>query len=373
MYTASFFRNSFRILILLTMVFLVSSSHAQQGKLFKKQYIKSAMVKVASWQFVHPNGKPENTWTNGAFYTGVVAAYETTRSQLLFDSVKAMGERNNWLPAKRYDHADDIAISQTYIDMYRMTNDRKMIQASIDSIAKIFTVPGDQIRRNGITWWWCDALFMAPPTLAKLSATLQDPSYLALNDKLFMQCYTRLYDKQEKLFARDASYLWDEQGNGKKESNGKKVFWARGNGWVVAGLARLISELPKDHETRNFYISLFKEMTDRLLTLQEKDGLWRTSLLDPGAFPGGEGSGSAFNCYAMAWGVNEGILDKDKYLPSIKNAWVGLNTLLSPEGRFGWVQPIGADPKRNFNADSWESYGSGAFLLAASQVIKLKK
>lgn len=86
MHTTSFLRIRFRTLILLTMVFLVSSSQAQQGKLFKKQYIKSTMVKVASWQFVHPNGKPENTWTNGAFYTGFYAAYETTQSKLLYDS-----------------------------------------------------------------------------------------------------------------------------------------------------------------------------------------------------------------------------------------------------------------------------------------------
>ncbi len=362
-----------RLLFFFAFFFSAVSLQAQQGKLFKDAHIKSTMLKVAGWQFVHPNGKPENTWTNGAFYTGVFAAYETTRSKLLFDSIMAMGQRNNWLPAKRYDHADDIAISQTYVDMYRITGDEKMIRASIDSIEKIFSVPGDQIKRGGITWWWCDALFMAPPTLVKLAVTLKNPAYLALNDKLFMQCYQRLYDKEEKLFARDASYLWDAQGNGKKESNGKKVFWSRGNGWVVAGLARLLSELPKDHETRTFYINLFREMADRLVTLQEQDGLWRTSLLDPAAFPGGEGSGSAFNCYALAWGINEGILDKKKFLPVVRAAWEGLHTLLSPEGRFGWVQPIGADPKRNFNADSWEAYGSGAFLLAGSEVIKLKK
>ena len=353
--------------------FLANVSMAQTPDNFKPSNIKSNMLKVADWQLKHSNGKPENTWTNAAFYAGVFAAYEITKSPILLDSLMVIGARNNWLPGKRYDHADDIAITQTYIDLYRINQNESMLNASIDSIKKMAVVPGGEIKRHGITWWWCDALFMAPPTLAKLSKTFNDPSYLVLSDTLFMQCYRLLYDKEEKLFARDASYLVDANGNGKRESNGKKVFWSRGNGWVMAGLIRLLKEMPTEHPTRAFYINLFKDMSTRLLSLQQEDGLWRTSLLDPAAFAGGEGSGSAFNCYAMAWGLNNKILDKKTFLPAVKAAWTGLNTLLTAEGKVGWVQPIGADPRRNFNAESWESYGAGAFLLAGSEVIKLKK
>jgi len=353
--------------------FLANVSMAQTPDNFKPSNIKSNMLKVADWQLKHSNGKPENTWTNAAFYAGVFAAYEITKSPILLDSLMVIGARNNWLPGKRYDHADDIAITQTYIDLYRINQNESMLKASIDSIKKMAVVPGGEIKRHGITWWWCDALFMAPPTLAKLSKTFNDPSYLVLSDTLFMQCYRLLYDKEEKLFTRDASYLVDANGNGKRESNGKKVFWSRGNGWVMAGLIRLLKEMPSEHPTRAFYINLFKDMSTRLLSLQQEDGLWRTSLLDPAAFAGGEGSGSAFNCYAMAWGLNNKILDKKTFLPAVKAAWAGLNTLLTAEGKVGWVQPIGADPRRNFNAESWESYGAGAFLLAGSEVIKLKK
>lgn len=363
-----------RIFFLYIWVHLFSINiQAQQNDLYSKSFIKSTMLKVAGWQMQHPNGKPENTWTNGAFYTGVYAAYKTTKTKWLLDSMLAMGNRNSWLPAKRFDHADDLAISQTYIDLYRRKKDRGMILATIDSAQKLMRVSGDQVKRGGITWWWCDALFMAPPTLAKLSRTLGDSAYLNLSDSFFVQCYNRLYDKEEKLFARDASYLIDAAGNGKRESNGKKVFWSRGNGWVVAGLARLLEEMPASHPTRNFYLELFQQMAARLITLQQTDGLWRTSLLDPAAFPGGEASGTAFNCYAMAWGVNQGILDRNTYLSSVKKAWEGLNTLVKSDGKIGWVQPIGADPKRNFNAESWEAYGAGAYLLAASEIIKLKK
>jgi unsaturated rhamnogalacturonyl hydrolase len=346
---------------------------AQQDSLFRPATTKAGMLKVADWQLAHSNGKPENSWTNAAFYTGVFAAYQATRSQHLLDSLVAMGNRFDWQPEHRYDHADDIVISQTYIDVYRLKKDEKMIRPTLDTVRKMQSVPGNEVKKHGITWWWCDALFMAPPTLAKLAATKKDPSLLVLADTLFHQTYALLYNQQEHLFARDASYLLDAAGNGKKEANGKKVFWSRGNGWVMAGLVRFLSEMPANYPGRPFYTRLFKDMADRLLTLQEADGLWRTSLLDPGSFPGGEGSGTGFDCYAMAWGINQGMLDKTRFLPAVKKAWVGLNTLVTPDGSVGWVQPIGADPRKNFSADSWESYGAGAYLLAGAEVLKLKK
>jgi rhamnogalacturonyl hydrolase YesR len=201
---------------------------------------------------------------------------------------------------------------------------------------------------------------------------LKDPAYFQLNDELFQQTYDRLYNQQERLFARDASYLWNEKGEGKREANGKQIFWSRGNGWVAAGLVRMLKELPNDYPKRGVYLTIYKQMMERVVSLQQEDGLWRASLLDPESFPGGEGSGSGFYCYALAWGINNRILDRNKYLPAVKRAWVGLNTLVSSEGRVGWVQPIGADPRKNFSTESWEVYGAGAFLLAGSEVIKIK-
>lgn len=344
----------------------------RQQNIFDPEYIKSAMIRVADWQFTHPNGKLENTWTNAAFYAGLMEAYRATGSERLLDSMMAMGKRNNWQPAKRYDHADDIAISQMYIDLYALKKDWKMIQPTVDTIAKLKAVPGPEQARHSITWWWCDALFMAPPTLAKLAKVLNDASYLELCDKLYLESYEFLFNKEENLFARDATYLPDAQGNVQKEANGKRIFWGRGNGWVIAGLARLLEEVPSDYTSRKYYIALFSQMAERLKGLQQADGLWRTSLLDPSSYPGGETSGTGFICYALAWGINQKILDKERFMPVVQNAWRGLNELINEEGRLGWVQPIGKDPKKNFNAETSEAYGSGAYLLAASEIIKCR-
>lgn len=343
---------------------------ANTAAYFKVSYIKDVLQKVTAWQLAYPSHSPTD-WTNGAFYAGVFAAYETTRSPVILDSLMALGERTGWQPGPKYDHADDIAICQTYINLYRLKKDRRMIQPIIDTVRKLRTIPGSQMKQHGITWWWCDALFMAPPVLAQLANTLNDPTLFMLSDSLFQQTYQRLYNPTEHLFARDANYLVRADGTGKRENNGQLVFWSRGNGWVMGGLVRVLAELPTNHPNRPFYVSLFKQMSDRLLALQQPDGLWRSSLLDPAAYPGGEGSGSGFDCYALAWGINHKLLNKKQYGVAVRKAWVALNGLVSVEGRVGWVQPIGADPRRNFSAESWEVYGAGAFLLAGSEVIKL--
>jgi len=360
--------TKFALLLLL----LCSAVPARSPDLFEHKEIEKRMLSVARWQFANPKHELYD-WTNGAFYAGVFAAYETTRSRELWDAMMQMGEKNQWGPGKRFDHADDIVINQTYLDMYRITKDKKMLQPTIDVVASIKTEKSSEVEKHGIIWWWCDALFMAPPTLAKLAAITGDSSYLELNDRFFKETYDLLYDKEEKLYARDASYLINEKGEGKHEANGKKVFWSRGNGWVSGGLVRLLKELPKNHPTRPFYLTQYRDMMERIGGLQQPDGLWRSSLLDPASYPGGEASGSGFYIYAMAWGVNNKVLDRNKFLPSIRRAWTGLNNFVHADGKVGWTQPIGADPRRNFNADSWEVYGSGAYLLAGSEVVKLKR
>lgn len=360
----------------IAVVILAGSSMAQKTeneKLFKDSYIKKSMKKALDWQLKNPKHKLYD-WTNGAFYAGVFAAWETTGSKKIWNAMVEMGEANEWKAGPRLHHADDHAICQTYIDMYRVSGDKKMIDPFMKTMDEFMATPYQTGDIRKCTWWWCDALFMGPAAFVKLGITLGENKYLELNDQLFRECYDLLYDKEEHLYARDIRYKWDEPGiEVIKEANGKKIFWSRGNGWVMGGLVRVLQELPKDHPTRDFYVQNYKEMVDRIVSLQQEDGLWRASLLDPESYPGGEASGSGFYTYALAWGINNDILDKTQYLPVVEKAWVGMNSLIQPDGHVGWCQPIGADPKKNFSAESWEVYGTGAFLLAGSEIIKLDR
>lgn len=340
--------------------------------LFSEQYIKKVVTKATEWQLNNPKHHPLD-WLNGTFYAGMFSAWETTKSDAIYKSLINWGASEHWQPYKRWFHADDHTIIQTYVDLYRLEKRPEMIEPAIDTLLKFISEPYPARRDfEVIKWWWCDALFMAPPALVKLGITTDNNDLLKASDKYFKESYELLYNKDEKLFARDMRFLADYNGDGPKEENGELIFWSRGNGWVMGGLVRILDELSADYSERPFYENLLKEMSARIVDLQQPDGLWRASLLDPDSYPGGEVSGSGFFCYALAWGINNGVLDRETYLPAVKKAWIALTGCVNEEGRVGWVQPIGANPKRNFSEDSWEVYGTGAFLLAAGEVNKLK-
>ena len=363
-----------KMLALIVLVFIASTSFSKttdNKKLFSPGYIKKTMKNVTAWQLKNPKHEPTD-WTNGAFYAGVSAAWETTKSKAIYQAMLDLGNSTSWKPGKRWYHADDIAICQTYVDVYNVEKNQKMIQPFIDTLAIFMKNPYPTKGNEVIKWWWCDALFMGPPAIVKLGVATGNESYLKYSDQLFKECYDLLYDKDEHLFARDLKYVIKNDGKDIREANGKKIFWSRGNGWVMGGLVRVLQALPANYAGRDFYIEVFKEMSARLKELQQADGMWRASLLDPDSYPGGEVSGTGFDCYAIAWGINNGILDRATYLPVVEKAWIGLNKCVSKDGHVGWVQPIGADPKKNFTAESWEVYGSGAYLLAGSEVIKLR-
>ena len=361
--------------LILLLILSASSNFIFGQSKFNKELnpkeIKSTMLKVANWQLNNPKHSQKD-WTNAALHRGLFATWQTTQDQSIYNALMAVAnDSNQWQPDKRWYHADDIAVSDMYIDLYRIEKDPKMIQATIDTIEHLLSRPYQTTELKTIRWWWCDALFMAPPMFVKLGLTTGEGKYLVFNDLCFRQCYDLLFDKEERLFARDLRYIIKNDPKDLREANGEKIFWSRGNGWVMGGLTSILSELPTDYPERPFYENLFKTMVGRILELQQEDGLWRASLLDPQSYPGGEVSGSAFYCHAFAWGINNGILDAAVYKEATLKTWFALNKCVDKNGKVGWVQPIGADPRADFSADSWEVYGTGAFLLAASEVIKL--
>ena len=114
----------------------------------------------------------------------------------------------------------------------------------------------------------------------------------------------------------------------------------------------------------------FKEISAKLLSIQHPDGLWRVNLDDPEFINRGESSGSAFFSYALAWGINEGLLDENKYKPAVYKAWKALVDNVNDQGRLGYVQQVAGSPD-TFREDQSHLYASGAFLLAGSEIYKM--
>jgi rhamnogalacturonyl hydrolase YesR len=322
------------------------------------------MRKVSDWQVAHPveiDAKNNNLWARAAFYAGVMAAYRSTGDAGYLEQATRWAESRDWKLGDRPRHADDQALGQTYLELYLLKKDPAMIAHTRATLDAMVASP----RPGREDWWWCDALFMAPPVLARLHAATGDRKYLDFLDAMWWDTTAFLFDPAEGLYYRDKNYI------GKPNANGRKVFWSRGNGWVMGGTVRVLQYLPKNHPTRARYVQLLKTMAAAVARAQGPDGLWRPSLLDPQEAPVPETSGTGFFCYAIAWGINNGLLERKTYLPVVKKAWQGLTGSVSADGKLGWVQQIGAAPAK-VTAEDNQEYGSGALLLAGSEMLKLR-
>lgn len=331
--------------------------------------VLTAMERVADWQLAHPSPHPATDWTQAAGDTGMMALAGVSGDRTYRDAMVRMGETNGWQLGPRPYHADDHCIGQSYAELYFQLREPQMIAALRARCDEILANPRDgslEFRTPGCQdrWAWCDSLFMAPPAWLRLYVATGDKRYLDFSVNQWWHTSDYLYDKKEHLYYRDSSYF------DRREANGKNVFWSRGNGWVMGGLVRMLQYLPSNHPARPRFERQFREMAATILACQQADGLWRASLLDPASYPLQETSGSGFYTYALAWGANQGLLDRAACEPAARKAWAALVACVQADGKLTHVQPIGADPKA-FAADSTEVYGTGAFLLAGSEVYRL--
>jgi unsaturated rhamnogalacturonyl hydrolase len=327
----------------------------------RKKDVAQAMRKVADWQLARTQNHFSQDWTFAAMYTGLMAVPPAVHGTTYQDAMRTMGKQFNWQLGPRPEHADDHAVGQTYLELYAKDHDASEIAPTRQAMDALLKHTDDP---RSLLWWWCDALFMAPPVLADLAKTIGDKKYLDFMNREWWITSKALYDPQQHLYYRDASFL------DKHEKNGAKVFWSRGNGWVMAGLVRVLETMPADYPDRSLYVAQLQQMSESIAALQGNDGLWRPGLLDAADYELPEVSGSAFYTYALAYGVRTGILDKKRYLPVVEKAWAGLLTHIYQDGRLGCIQPIGAAPGA-FTATSSYVFGTGAFLLAGSEVYAL--
>ncbi len=295
----------------------------------------------------------------------MLAASHATGDPRYRDAMVKMSEGFDWkLLNNRFPHADDMALGRTYLDLYRDHQDPARMADPKATMDRLIVRADDPQK---LLWWWCDALFMAPPVLARMSAITGDRRYLDYMDKEWWETSSSLWPILWSTFTFATAATLR-----RSSRMGKKIFWSRGNGWVMGAFVQVLHEMPKDYPTRGKYVEQFKQMAERLAAIQGKDGLWRSGLLDPGAYDLPEISGSAFYTYGMAWGIRTGILDRKKFEPVIQRSWAGILAHIYADGRLGSIQPIDGQPGK-FSPSASYVYGVGGFLLAASEMDALAK
>jgi len=339
------------------------------GDITDPTVIEGMLELAFDWQLANESDRQNGTgWVNGAFYTGVSAMYAATGREKYREAILNKGESADWnlrlrTTGKTFYHADDHCLGQSWLELYILEENPSQIW--IDDVKNRLDQVMASPLAGDIDMNWCDALYMSPPNYGRMAFITSNDAYQEFIDGQWWDVTDHLYDQSWQLFYRDASYFND------LEPNGMPVFWSRGNGWVLGGLVRMLEYMPEDWPDRGRYIVLLKEMSAALAAIQGEDGLWSSSLLYPEKYDmERETSGSAFFAYAMAWGVNEGILDKDIYGPVVEAAWVGLSEMLTSQGTLLYIQQVGAGPALNNGEFPGKDYGYGAFLLAGIEMMR---
>ncbi|WP_353955202.1 DUF2264 domain-containing protein [uncultured Muribaculum sp.] len=344
------------------------------------QTIRRAIDKVNhQWQQTNL-AECRSFWDNAAYHTANMEVYKLTGNQDYLDYSLRWAEHNQWKGAKgndrskwkysSYGESDNHVLFgdwqicfQTYADLYNILPDERRIRRAREVMEYQMSTPQNDY------WWWADGLYMVMPVMTKLYKITGNNKYL---DKLYQYIVVSdsiMLDTETGLYFRDGKYVYPNH----KSTNGKKDFWARGDGWVLAGLAKVLADVPKNWEHRKFFEDKYIKLADAVVALQQPEGYWTRSMADPGHAPGYETSGTAFFTYGLLWGINNGYLQSSKYLDAAEKAWGYLyKTALQKDGTIGYVQPIGekAIPGQVVNRKSTSNFGTGAWLLAACEYVR---
>lgn len=355
------------------------------AKTWTADHVKELITRVNTYWQQNNKAETRSFWDPAAYHTGNMEVYKLLKDDKQLDYTRRWAYHNNWSGATEadpsrwkyanYGEGKDYVLFgdwqvcfQTYIDLYNLAIANGGTDADNYFMVKRAkeVMHYEAYSKKDDYWWWSDALYMVMPVMTKMYKLTGDVQYL---DKLYENLLYSdriMLDQETGLYFRDARYVYPNH----KSVNGKKDFWARGDGWVLAGLAKVLQDLPKDYKHYKFFVDKFQRLADIVAKTQQKEGYWTRSILDPNHAPGPETSGTAFFAYGIMWGVNNGFLAKKDYKKCIDRAWQYISeTAVQADGKVGYVQPIGdrAIPGQTVDANSQANFGVGAVLLAACE------
>ena len=325
--------------------------------------------------------RPSSLWTRAVYYEGLMALYDIDPQQRYLDYTDTWGSFHKWTPRNgvKTNDADDQCCEQTYLMRFEKVGDSVMIRPTIENLRNQMRSPNLQkpeAKASLYGWWtWIDAIQMAMPVYMQMYKLTGDAKYR--DHAMSMYTWSRdtlangLFNKKNGLWWRDKDYVPPY-----KEPDGKDCYWSRGNGWVYAALVRCMNQLPKKEKAYKQLKKDFLLMTEGIKSTQREDGFWSPSLASTNyAMP--ETSGTALFLYGICWGMNQGYLKVKDYKPIADSAWAAMvKTAVHKDGFLGWMQGTGKDPSAGQplsydKVPDFEDYGTGCFLLGATEYYKL--
>ena len=321
--------------------------------------------------------RPSNLWTRAVYYEGLMALNEIDPQPRYMDYTDRWAEFHQWTPrngVKTCD-ADDQCCEQTYLMRYEVNKNEKILSTTLENLDQQMQRANPK-NQSVYGWWtWIDAIQMAMPVYMQVYKMTGDEKYRDHAMKMYRwsrnECGGGLFNEKDGLWWRDADYVPPY-----KEPDGKDCYWSRGNGWVYAALVRCMNQLDKKDKAYKELKKDFLMMSEGLKKCQREDGFWNPSLVSTN-YAMTETSGTALFLYGMSWGIRNGLLKAKDYREACDRAWAAMaKTSVHNDGFLGWMQGTGKDPSDGqplsyTRIPDFEDYGTGCFLLGATEYYKL--
>ena len=383
------------IIALVALVVLTTTATAQNNVLESAQKTNNYFMMKYSDPTLPTNVKkvrPSSLWTRAVYYEGLMALNAIDPQQRYIDYATTWADFHKWTPRNGVNtlDADDQCCGQTYVELAALKGgDQKALLTNVianldhqmvtPNSKKQTSTPKAKTNVNSLYgWWtWIDAIQMAMPLYMQIANVTGEQKYRDHAMQMYRwtrnECGGGLFNTKDGLWWRDADYVPPY-----KEKDGKDCYWSRGNGWVYAAIVRCMNQLsPKSKEYKELKKD-FLLMSKGLLSCQHEDGFWHASLVSDADYPTPEMTGTALFLYGMAWGIQQGLLKTKIYRPACDKAWQALASCVHNDGFLGWNQGTGKEPSAGQpvtfdSVPDFEDYGTGCFLLGASEYYKLSR
>ena len=238
------------------------------------------------------------------------------------------GSRDTLIPVP--DHVDYTVFGSVPLELFMQTKEQRYFDIGKRFADKQWGPPeGKRVKEEshrfynkGLTWQtrlWIDDMFMI--------TAVQSQAYRATGDRSYIDKAAK-----EMVFYLDSL----QQPNGLfYHAPDVPFFWARGDGWMAAGMSELLRSLPKDNPDRPRIMEGYKKMMATLLKYQAEDGMWRQLIDDTASWK--ETSSTGMFTFAFITGVKHGWLDKKIYAPAARKAWLTLVSYLNDKAEISEV------------------------------------